>query len=68
MTHTHTRRRGIGGLVIVLVTLACVLVGGMSGIVAADSGPVFDSITLSNAVVARGDTVTVSAHITDTRR
>ncbi len=65
MTHTHTWRRGIGGLVIVLMMLACVLVGGMSGIVAADSGPVFDNVTLSSSVVARGDTVTVSAHITD---
>jgi len=67
MTHTRARRRGIGGLVIVLVTLACVLVGGMSGIVAADGGPVFDSVTLSTSVVARGDTVTVAAHITDTK-
>jgi len=67
-THTHARGRwrGIGGMIVALVALMCVLVSGMSGIVAANDGPVIDTITLSASTVARGDTVTVNAHITDT--
>jgi len=67
-THMHTRGRwrGIGGMIVALVALMCVLVSGMSGIVAANDGPMIDTITLSASTVARGDTVTVNAHITDT--